>query len=188
MTVVKQLVENLIYPLAMGVGVALCLWILLGPLRIDRLGAAGQGSILATPDVPPASDKPPADVSQQDIPATPDRPLATGDPPADVSEQRTAAPTDLSLVPSDQPARPFGRIITAIEDLPFGAGDSGPLVTQLQGALIKNGYSVGLAGADGTLNDDTLASLGAFQDNAALPVQPSCDQQCWTALGLSRPQ
>lgn len=75
-----------------------------------------------------------------------------------------------------------------MEDLPLGAGDSGPLVTQLQGALIKNGYSVGLAGADGNLNDDTRAALEVFQDNNALPVQPTCDQQCWTALGLSRPE
>jgi peptidoglycan hydrolase-like protein with peptidoglycan-binding domain len=75
-----------------------------------------------------------------------------------------------------------------MEDLPLGAGDSGPLVTRLQGALIKDGYSVGLAGADGNLNDDTLAALAAFQDNNALPVQPSCDQQCWTRLGLSRPE
>lgn len=75
-----------------------------------------------------------------------------------------------------------------MEDLPLRAGDSGPLVTRLQGALIKNGYSVGLAGADGNLNDDALAALGGFQDNNALPMQPSCDQECWTALGLSRPE
>jgi len=118
----------------------------------------------------------------------PDRPLAPADPPADVSAQGTAATKDLSSVPDDQPVRPSRRVTSAMEDLPLGAGDSGPLVTQLQGALIKNGYSVGLAGADGTLNDDTLSSLAAFQDNAALPVQPSCDQQCWTALGLSRPE
>ena len=62
------------------------------------------------------------------------------------------------------------------------------MVLEKTGALIKNGYSVGLAGADGNLNDDTLAALGGFQDNNALPVQPSCDQECWTALGLSRPE
>ena len=194
MTVVKQLVEFVIYPLAMGAGVALCLWVVLGPLRLDRIAAAGQGSKLATPDLPPVPDltpvpdKPPADVSRQGTPAMPDRPLAPGGPLAGASEQGTAATTDLSPVPSDQPARPSGRIISAMEDLPLGVGDSGPLVTQLQGALIKNGYSVGLAGADGTLNDDTLAALGVFQDNNALPVQPSCDQQCWTTLGLSRPE
>jgi len=29
---------------------------------------------------------------------------------------------------------------------------------------------------------------GAFQNDNALPVQPDCDQQCRTALGLSRPK
>jgi peptidoglycan hydrolase-like protein with peptidoglycan-binding domain len=67
------------------------------------------------------------------------------------------------------------------------AGDSGALVTQLQGALIKKNYSVGSAGANGNLNDDTLTALEAFQDDNALPVQPKCDQQCWTALGLAGP-
>ena len=118
----------------------------------------------------------------------PDRPLAPGGPLAGVSEHRTAAAKDLSPVPADQPARRSGRIISALEDLPLEAGDSGPLVTQLQGALIKDGYSLGLAGADGNLNDETLAALGAFQDNNALPVQPYCDQPCWTALGLPRPE
>lgn len=155
MTVVKQLVKFLIYRAAMAAGVALCLWVLLGPLQIDRIVAAGQSSLLATPEPPPVPDQPPADVS---------------------------ATTD------HQPGRPSGRITSAMEDLPLRAGDSGPLVTRLQGALIKNGYSVGLAGADGNLNDDALAALGGFQDNNALPMQPSCDQECWTALGLSRPE
>lgn len=73
-------------------------------------------------------------------------------------------------------------------DLPLAAGDSGPLVTQLQDALIEKDYSIGLAGADGTFDDETLAALKAFQDNNALPVQPTCDQQCWTTLGPSHPE
>jgi len=73
-------------------------------------------------------------------------------------------------------------------DLPLGAGDSGLLVTQLQGALIKRGYSIGLAGGDGSFDDDTLTALAAFQDNNALPVQPTCDQQCWIMLGLPHPE
>lgn len=182
MTVVKQLVEFLIYPVAMSAGVALCLWVLLGPLRIDRIVAAGQRSTLETPDLPAVPDPPPADVSQQDAPAMPERPLTTGG----ASEPGMAATKDPSPVPGDQLVRPTGRITSAMEDLPLGAGDSGPMVTQLQGALSKKGYSVGLAGADGHLNDETLAALEAFQDNNALPVQPSCDQECWTALGLSR--
>jgi hypothetical protein len=181
MTFVKQLVEFVINPLAMSAGVALSLWVLLGPLRIDRLGAAGQHGISTTADRP-------AHVSRQDTPARPDRPHAPGNQLAGLPEQGNAATKDLSLAPADQPARPSGRIASTMQDLPLGAGDSGPLVTQLQGALIKNGYSVGLAGADGNLNDETLASLQEFQDNAALPVQPTCDQDCWTALGLSRPE
>lgn len=154
MTVVKQLNEFVVYPVAMGAGVALCLWVLLEPLGIGRLAAGGQSSTLATPDPPPIPDK-----------------------------QGAAATED------DQFARPSGRIASAMDHLPLKAGDSGPLVVQLQGALIKKGYSVSHADADGgNLDDDTLAALGAFQDDHALPVRPSCDRQCWTALGLSRPE
>jgi peptidoglycan hydrolase-like protein with peptidoglycan-binding domain len=71
--------------------------------------------------------------------------------------------------------------------LPLKPGDSGPMVTQMQNAIIGKGYSVGPGGATGTFNDDTLTGLEAFQDNAALPVKPECDQQCWTALGLPGP-
>jgi hypothetical protein len=39
----------------------------------------------------------------------------------------------------------------------------------------------------GELRMDTLVGLEAFQDSNALPVQPKCDQQCWTALGLPGP-
>jgi peptidoglycan hydrolase-like protein with peptidoglycan-binding domain len=71
--------------------------------------------------------------------------------------------------------------------LPLVPGDTGDLVKQMQGALIKNGFSVGAGGANGVFNDDTLTALEAFQDSNALPVQAKCDQQCWTALGLAGP-
>ena len=71
--------------------------------------------------------------------------------------------------------------------LPLKRGDTGPMVTQMQNAIISKGYSVGPAGANGTFNQDTLVGLEAFQDDAALPTQPFCDQQCWTALGLPGP-
>jgi peptidoglycan hydrolase-like protein with peptidoglycan-binding domain len=71
--------------------------------------------------------------------------------------------------------------------LPLNPGDTGPMVTQMQSAIIGKGYSVGPGGATGTFNDDTLTGLMAFQDNDALPVQPFCNQQCWTALGLPGP-
>ena len=71
--------------------------------------------------------------------------------------------------------------------LPLVPGDTGDLVKQMQGAIMKNGSSVGPDGANGVFNDDTLKGLQAFQDNNALPVQAKCDQQCWTALGLAGP-
>jgi hypothetical protein len=58
----------------------------------------------------------------------------------------------------------------------------------MQGALIAQGYWVGLAGGDGGFNDDTLTALGTFQDNNALPVQQTCDRECWTTLGLTLPE
>jgi peptidoglycan hydrolase-like protein with peptidoglycan-binding domain len=61
-------------------------------------------------------------------------------------------------------------------------GATGDMVKALQHALIANGYSVGTAGANGIFGDDTTTALEAFQDNAALPVQPLCDTACWTAL------
>jgi peptidoglycan hydrolase-like protein with peptidoglycan-binding domain len=69
--------------------------------------------------------------------------------------------------------------------LPLQPGDTGPMVTQMQQALVAKGFSVGPAGADGIFNPDTLSGLEAFQDDNALAIQPLCDQQCWTALGLS---
>ena len=71
--------------------------------------------------------------------------------------------------------------------LPLMRGDTGPMVQQMQRAIIAKGYTVGPAGANGTFNDDTVSGLEAFQDNAALTVQPECDQACWTALGLPDP-
>jgi peptidoglycan hydrolase-like protein with peptidoglycan-binding domain len=68
--------------------------------------------------------------------------------------------------------------------VPLKPGDTGPMVTQMQNAIIVKGFSVGPAGANGIFNPDTLSGLEAFQDDNALPVQPLCDQQCWTALGL----
>ena len=53
---------------------------------------------------------------------------------------------------------------------------------KMQRALIKKGYSILPSRPPG--QDNTLTALEAFQDDSALPVQPKCDQQCWTALGL----
>jgi hypothetical protein len=123
MTIRKELAQFATYSVAMAGAVALCLWVLLVPLRI--------GWPAGSPEL---------------------------------------NPEDLAAVA-----------------LPLVPGDCGPLVRRMQDKLIKKGYSVGRTGADGNFNDNTLRALGAFRDNNALPVQPTCDPQCWTALGLSRP-
>jgi peptidoglycan hydrolase-like protein with peptidoglycan-binding domain len=61
-------------------------------------------------------------------------------------------------------------------------GATGEIVKALQHALIANGFFVGAAGADGIFGNATTTALEAFQGDAALPVQPLCDQACWTAL------
>ncbi len=71
-------------------------------------------------------------------------------------------------------------------NFPIVPGASGPFVKQMQEALIKNGYWVGLTGADGNFGDETLEALTTFLDNNALPVQPKCDQLCWTVLRSPR--
>src|SRR5215218_3738193 len=62
----------------------------------------------------------------------------------------------------------------------------GRTVVEIRAALIRHGYSVGPPGA--TFNEETLTALLAFQDNNALPVQPTCDQQCWTTLNMPMPE
>jgi len=160
MTTVRRLIELAVYPVAMGAGAGLCLWVLLGPLRIDRLA------------------------SKWGAPAMPEPPLAPGGRPTGVANPGAPATAELPLVPDEKPSGLSERVVTAMADLPLVRGDRGPLVAQLQGALIKNGYWVGPAGTDGTLNGDTLAALATFQDNNALPMQPACNRQCWAALGL----
>jgi hypothetical protein len=124
----KPLAEIAAYSVAMPAIVGLCLWVLLGPFRIDRF--------LSLP-----------------IPGT--TPEIAG----------TAI-----VVPVAMPA------------VVLFPGDDGRLLAQVRGALVAKGYSVGPDGADA--NDSTLTALQAFQDDQALPVQPNCDRQCRTALGL----
>ena len=61
-------------------------------------------------------------------------------------------------------------------------GSTGEMVKAMQHALIANGFSVGTAGADGKFGNQTQTALEAFQDDNALPVQPTCDRACWAAL------
>jgi hypothetical protein len=72
--------------------------------------------------------------------------------------------------------------------LPIISSDHGLRVKRMQNALVSRGYFIGSAGADGDFNEDTMSALGAFQDNSALPVEPQCDQQCWTELRVSDPK
>ncbi|MEA2934367.1 MAG: putative peptidoglycan binding domain [Variibacter sp.] len=65
---------------------------------------------------------------------------------------------------------------------PIKPGDAGNMVTALQYALMANGYTVGPARPSGTFDEQTLTALAAFQDSNALPVQPFCDNQAWSAL------
>ena len=169
----------------MSAGVALCVWVLLGPLRVDRLAVPAPVPA-ATPALPIIPDPSPSPTPA--LPITPDpSPSPTPALPVVADPPPPAAPA-LPSVPDTRLAPPSGRIASAMADFPLVAGDRGPLVTQMQGALIAKGYGVGLAGADGDFNDDALTALGAFQDNNALPVQPTCDQTCWTTLGLSLPK
>jgi peptidoglycan hydrolase-like protein with peptidoglycan-binding domain len=164
MTIAKRLVEFVIYPAAMAAGAGLCLWVLLGPLHVDRLAIFGRGAVV-----------------KADLPADPNSQAAG------VSGPDTAAKPEPSLVPVDRPAGVEAGAIANVNP-PLVPGDSGALVTRMQGALVEKGYGVGLAGADGNFSESTLTALQAFQDNNALPVQPKCDQECWTALDLPRPE
>jgi peptidoglycan hydrolase-like protein with peptidoglycan-binding domain len=69
---------------------------------------------------------------------------------------------------------------------PLRLGDTGDMVKAMQLALIVNGYTVGAGGATGTFDDTTLRALESFQGDAGVPVQPSCDNASWSALGPSK--
>lgn len=53
-------------------------------------------------------------------------------------------------------------------------GDNGKLVKQMQKKLIKLGYYVGAAGADGDFGQNTLAALKYFQSNHGLDADGYC--------------
>ncbi len=99
--------------------------------------------------------------------SAPAPPVVPSDPPAAV------------VPPSDPPAPP---LVAGISGLP---GDKSALVGQMQRALVKRGYRVGDANH---FDADTVTALQAFQNEKALTVQPTCNQQCWDALGLADPR
>jgi hypothetical protein len=143
----KSLAEIAAYSVAMALAVGLCLWVLLGPLHIDRY----LGAPIPEPKPERAAAAVPAPVSKD----------------AGVTAVVPAPPAKADPEPATVPLFP---------------GDDGHLLAQLRGALAAKGYWVGAADADA--NDNTLTALEAFQDHWALPVQPKCDPQCRSALGL----
>jgi hypothetical protein len=176
----KPLAEIAVYSVAMPVTVGLCLWVLLGPLHVDRFLSATTPKLMpeisatttqapvpdAKPDSEPATVAPVPDANADPEPAAvPPIPAANAD-----SGSATVIPV------------PAAEADTGTATVVLFPGDDGRLLAQMRGALIGKGYSVGPVGADA--NDDTLAALEAFQSNNALPVQPKCDQQCRAALGL----
>jgi hypothetical protein len=200
MTIGRQLVQFATYSAAMAATVGLCLWLLLGLLHIDRntgcerIGcpapepvAAPEPAPVVIPELEPAPVAPPEPAPAPVVPPEPEpapvvipepepAPVAAPEPPQEIIFPEPWIPT---TIPEPKPEDP------GIAGIP---GDSGPLVTRMQGALIKKGYWAGPVGADGNFSDDTLTALEAFQDDSALPVQRTCDQQCWNALGLSVPE
>jgi len=150
----KPLAEIAVYLVAMPATVGLCLWLLLGPLRVDRyLGGPTPG------------------LTKANSAAATEAPV-----PGDKEDSATADSATADSATAD----------SATAAVVLFPGDDGRLLAQLQGALTRKGYSVGSGGTDG--NDNTLSALEAFQSDNALPVQPKCDQQCWTALGLPDPR
>jgi hypothetical protein len=78
------------------------------------------------------------------------------------------------------PVRALSLLDSGMADIGIVPGEGHWL--KMQRALIRKGYLIIPTDAHG--HDNTLTALEAFQDDSALPVQPKCDQQCWTALGL----
>jgi peptidoglycan hydrolase-like protein with peptidoglycan-binding domain len=103
--------------------------------------------------------------------------LAAASTPEPIPAPANTTPEPVPIKASN----PEPKLDLGMADVP---GDRSASVTQVQSTLIKKGYSVGPAGADGNLSDNTLTALEAFQDDNALPVQPKCDQECRTALGF----
>jgi hypothetical protein len=161
----KPLAQIAIYSIAMPATVGLCLWVLLGPLRVDRY--LNLPIPKPAPEIARTATVAPVPAAEADSGTT----TVGSVPVAEVDSGTTTA------VPV-----PAAEADTGQATVVLFPGDDGRLLAQMQGALVGKGYSVGPAGADG--NDDTLTALEAFQSDNALPLQPKCDQQCRTALGL----
>jgi hypothetical protein len=206
----KPLTEIAVYSVAMPVTVGLCLWVLLGPFRVDRyLGAPIPGPAKATFGAANTATVPAAEPDSATAIAVP-VPAAEADSgpaiavPVAAAEADSGPATVVPVAAAEADSGPATVVPVAAAEVDSGPatvvpvpaaeadpetttvvlfpGDDGRLLAQMQGALIGKGYSVGPVGADA--NDDTLAALEAFQSNNALPVQPKCDQQCRAALGL----
>lgn len=64
-------------------------------------------------------------------------------------------------------------------------GSKGDYVVELQQALIKLGYSVGNAGADGDFGNATLAAVKRFQTDHKLTVDGVVGTKTWAAIDLA---
>src|SRR4030095_4532563 len=63
-------------------------------------------------------------------------------------------------------------------------GDRGDLVTKLQAALIRFGYDLGPAGADGSFGDLTKVAVESFQGARDLPATGVADPETIAAMDL----
>ncbi len=167
MAIVKQLGQFAAVPLAMAAGVALSLWVLVGLLQV------GQPTF---PGPSPELVKSLHDELERERAAL-------------AQAEREKAELGKAQLEAERAAeREKAQLQQIVREMATVGDDSKILVARLQQALIRNGYAVGPAGADGNFNNDTRAALQAFQDNNALPVQPMCDDPCWAALDLPGPE
>ena len=66
-------------------------------------------------------------------------------------------------------------------------GAKGPLVTQLQGLLIRSGYPLPRYGADGSFGGETVQAVTGFQKDHGLTVDGICGPKTWAALLAGAP-
>ena len=169
--------------------------------------ATGLCSDGSTPGVPPLSGSNTTGQEQQQFCSDGFPPYPNGTCP-DGSIPQTSSADDSSLQPpSDQTSPPpeetsgqvnTGSALTQGNGTSISANDQlsscnsatptlrmkakGPDVTNLQKILIKLGYSVGLAGADGIFGPDTQKAVLKLQADKGLLATGVVDSSTWTAL------
>ena len=76
----------------------------------------------------------------------------------------------------------WGALNSATNTVTLKLGSAGASVKDLQEKLIRIGYSVGSAGADGDFGQGTLAAVKQFQANNGLTVDGIVGPATWSAL------